>query len=390
MSDQQTKPGRRRTYLVGGAVRDELLGREVRERDWVVTGADPDELINEGFKRVGNDFPVFISPESGEEYALARTERKQGVGHTDFICEFGPEVTLEEDLRRRDLTVNAIAKDPKGQLIDPWNGQADIERRILRHVSEAFAEDPLRVLRVARFAAQLAPWHFQVAPETELLLKRMCEAGELASLTPERVWLETRRALASPDPNQYFALLANWRALEVVMPIKASNWLETWGAQAFASRQNTGRALLPEQIYALLFAGLQGTDATTEKRQEALAVLREQLKVPNRYHQLALKVVSCLSLNDPHDTDQITHIFERTGLYHNLDQFMGVLEVACQLARAAGWDWSEDLLQTCARAAAAVTGGDFLKEGLQGRALGRHLKAQRQAAIAEVIKRANE
>src|SRR5687768_13729415 len=178
-------------YLVGGAVRDELLGLPVRERDWVVVGARPEELQARGFKPVGNDFPVFLHPRSGEEYALARTERKTGPGYRGFETQFSPDVTLEEDLERRDLTINAIAKDLEtGALVDPFNGQRDIEARVLRHVSDAFLEDPVRVLRAARFASRFAPLGFTVAPETVALMREIAARGELDALVPERVWQE--------------------------------------------------------------------------------------------------------------------------------------------------------------------------------------------------------
>ena len=195
------------SYLVGGAVRDRLLGLPVIERDWVVVGASPEDLIALGYRQVGSDFPVFLHPESGEEYALARTERKTAPGHTGFICRFDPDVTLEEDLQRRDLTVNAIAESPDGDLIDPYGGRADIEARRLRHVSGAFSEDPLRVLRVARFKARLHHLGFDVAPETHQLLLQMIAEGQLRELTPERVLLELDKALSTPDPAVFFQYL---------------------------------------------------------------------------------------------------------------------------------------------------------------------------------------
>ncbi|OIN03774.1 multifunctional CCA addition/repair protein [Oceanisphaera psychrotolerans] len=205
-------------YLVGGAVRDELLGLEVRERDYMVVGATPEQLITLGYHQVGKDFPVFLHPQSKEEYALARTERKSGQGYTGFICEFGPEVTLEEDLMRRDLTINAIARDEQGKLHDPYGGVADIEHRILRHVSSAFGEDPLRVLRVARFAARFHGLGFTLADETLLLLQQMAASGELGALTPERVWKETEKALACEHPQVFFEVLRRCGALKELFP----------------------------------------------------------------------------------------------------------------------------------------------------------------------------
>lgn len=205
-------------YLVGGAVRDGLLGLEVYDRDWVVVGATPEEMLANGFQQVGKDFPVFLHPRTREEYALARTERKVGVGYHGFEVFADPNVTLEEDLIRRDLTINAMAKSPSGQMVDPYGGQKDIENKLLRHVSEAFAEDPLRVLRVARFAAKLAPFGFKLAPETQALMTQMVCAGELSDLTPERVWQEVVKALNTDKPSLFFTVLDSVGAVEVLFP----------------------------------------------------------------------------------------------------------------------------------------------------------------------------
>jgi tRNA nucleotidyltransferase (CCA-adding enzyme) len=208
----------RTVYLVGGAIRDELLGLPTGERDWVVTGARPEDLQGEGYRQVGSSFPVYIHPESGEEYALARTERKAGHGYHGFSVEFDPGVTIEQDLERRDLTINAIARAEDGTLVDPFGGQADLEKRLLRHVSPAFAEDPLRVLRVARFAARFAPLGFTVHPETLELMRAIRDAGELEHLVPERAWKELYGALAAPRPSAFLATLRACHALEVLLP----------------------------------------------------------------------------------------------------------------------------------------------------------------------------
>lgn len=205
-------------YLVGGAVRDGLLNIPVKDKDWVVVGATPQEMLDAGYQQVGKDFPVFLHPQSREEYALARTERKSGQGYTGFTCYAAPDVTLEQDLLRRDLTINAIAQDEHGEYIDPYNGRADIEKRQLRHVSPAFNEDPLRVLRVARFAARYAHLNFQIAPETQALMSSMAANGELEHLTPERVWKETENALTSRNPQVYFDVLRKCGALKVLFP----------------------------------------------------------------------------------------------------------------------------------------------------------------------------
>ncbi|MCL6329143.1 multifunctional CCA addition/repair protein [Pectobacterium carotovorum subsp. carotovorum] len=205
-------------YLVGGAVRDSLLGLPVTEKDWVVVGATPESLLAQGYQQVGKDFPVFLHPVSRDEYALARTERKSGKGYTGFVCHAAPDVTLEQDLLRRDLTINAIARTERGDLIDPYHGHRDLENRVLRHVSDAFSEDPLRVLRVARFAARFAHLGFQIAEETMALMQKMAHEGELAYLTPERVWKETEKALGTSSPDVYFQVLRDCGALAVLFP----------------------------------------------------------------------------------------------------------------------------------------------------------------------------
>lgn len=205
-------------YLVGGAVRDGLLDIPVFDRDWVVVGATPAELLAIGYQQVGKDFPVFLHPDTHEEYALARTERKSGHGYTGFTCCAAPDVTLEEDLLRRDLTINAIARSSEGVLIDPYQGVADLQAHVLRHVSDAFAEDPLRVLRVARFAARFAHLGFSIAEETLELMRHMAHSGELAALTAERVWQETEKALQSQHPQVYFQVLRDCDALAVLFP----------------------------------------------------------------------------------------------------------------------------------------------------------------------------
>ena len=205
-------------YLVGGAVRDALLGRAVKDHDWVVVGATPDEMISQGYEQVGADFPVFLHRQTHEEYALARTERKSGKGYQGFVCDFSDDVSLEEDLLRRDLTINAMARADDGQIIDPYNGQADLDARLLRHVSPAFQEDPLRVLRVARFAARFASLGFRVADETMALMQAMVRDGELEHLVAERVWTETQRALGEDHPEIYFSVLRESGALEVWFP----------------------------------------------------------------------------------------------------------------------------------------------------------------------------
>ena len=205
-----------KVYLVGGAVRDQLLGLPVKDRDWIVVGAVPATLLSLGYQQVGKDFPVFLNPKTKEEYALARTERKSSAGYTGFICDFSPTITLEQDLIRRDLTINAMAQSEDGEIIDPYGGKQDLENRILRHISPAFSEDPLRVLRVARFAARYHSLGFKIASETLALMTELALSGELQHLTAERVWLETEKALNEKNPEIYFETLHKTGALSVL------------------------------------------------------------------------------------------------------------------------------------------------------------------------------
>ena len=260
-------------YLVGGAVRDQLLGLPVKDRDWVVVGATPEEMTNQGFRPVGSDFPVFLHPKTQEEYALARTERKSGRGYKGFTFHTSPEVTLEEDLIRRDLTINAMAMDDQGNITDPFNGQQDIENRLLRHVSDTFLEDPLRVLRVARFLARFAHLGFTIAPETLELMGKIASDGELDHLTPERVWQEFERALTASTSSAF------WEALD------ASNALYLLhGLSRIPSEQlitlNSVELQASEEKFALAcyLANLTPTE---------LDELCDSLRIPNRYRDLA-------------------------------------------------------------------------------------------------------
>ncbi|MEX1058501.1 MAG: multifunctional CCA tRNA nucleotidyl transferase/2'3'-cyclic phosphodiesterase/2'nucleotidase/phosphatase, partial [Natronospirillum sp.] len=205
-------------YLVGGAVRDQLLDLPVKDRDWVVVGATPEKMLALGYRQVGAEFPVFLHPETGEEYALARKERKAGKGYQGFICDFSPEVTLEEDLARRDFTINAMARSERGELIDPFGGQTDLIARQIKHVSLAFREDPLRVIRAARFAARFHPMGFEIHPDTLSLLSEMSESGELKTLSPQRLWQDLAKALATDTPSVFFYTLRQVSALAQVLP----------------------------------------------------------------------------------------------------------------------------------------------------------------------------
>jgi tRNA nucleotidyltransferase (CCA-adding enzyme) len=261
-------------YLVGGAIRDELLGLAAPERDWVVVGATPEELERAGYRAVGREFPVFLHPETQEEYALARVERKTGPGYRGFETRFSPEVTLEQDLQRRDLTINAMARAPDGTLVDPYGGRRDLEQRLLRHVSPAFVEDPVRVLRVARFAARLAALGFTLAPETRALMRHMVDNGEVNSLVAERVWREMQRALGEAQPEVFFDVLQDCGALALLLPEL------DWPA---AARQALQRAAQLGAEPALRFAAL-----LADTPAEAITALCERLRVPGDYRELAL------------------------------------------------------------------------------------------------------
>lgn len=298
-------------YLVGGAVRDELLGRAFSERDWVVVGATPEQMLQAGFRPVGKDFPVFLHPDTQEEYALARTERKSGHGYQGFEFYCAPEVTLEDDLIRRDLTVNAMAKAADGTLIDPYGGRRDLEKRVLRHVSPAFAEDPLRILRVARFAARFHSWGFTIAPETMELMRAITASGEVEHLVAERVWQETERALSEPSPQIYIQTLRECGALAVLMPEvdrlfgvpqradyhpEVDTGIHTLMAMEQASRLSDDSAVRFAVLVHDLGKGITPEDQLPRHINHENAgvplveALCQRLKVPTRHKELALAV----------------------------------------------------------------------------------------------------
>ena len=300
-----------RVYEVGGAVRDALLGLPVEERDWVVVGASAEELTAKGYRRVGKDFPVFLHPRTGEEYALARTERKTAPGYTGFTFDAAPTVTLEDDLKRRDLTINAIARAENGEIVDPCSGRADLEARLLRHVSPAFREDPLRVLRVARFAARFAPLGFTIAGETLELMKEIVAAGEMEALRPERVWQETVKALATDRPDVFIETLRACGALQRIFPEvdalfgvpQPAQWhpeIDTGMHTLMALRKAAQLSRSEAVRFAVLVHDLG--KATTPKEllprhhgheqrsEQLLERLCSRMPVPNRFRDLALLV----------------------------------------------------------------------------------------------------
>ena len=372
-------------YLVGGAVRDTLLGRAVTDCDWVITGAKAADLKAQGFREVGNQFPVFIAPKSGEEYALARTEIKSQPGHTGFICHFGPEVSLEEDLSRRDLTINAMAQSLDGKLIDYHNGQEDLRRRKLRHVSDAFAEDPLRVLRVARFMAELAPWEFQVTDETQAMLKAMVASGELNDLTAERVWREMARALATPAAGQFFQVLSRLGALDVVWPGLKTHWDDSLPAKVLA----VGRAhrLPAEGRYALLAVASLPTEIKLKEMLNHLKQWRDRLRLPNRHHHLAEKLACLHALPEAAGAQKIGDALTRLNLYRQPEDLGILLQMKVLLVAAGGGpDWNRERFQAMAQAASAIRPESLIQAGLSGGALGRALEASRIKAITKMLK----
>ncbi len=311
-------------YLVGGAVRDELLGRAVVERDWVVVGATPAELERLGYRPVGRDFPVFLHPQTHEEYALARVERKTGPGYHGFETRSAPDVTLEADLRRRDLTINAMARAADGRLIDPYGGQADLQARLLRHVSAAFVEDPVRILRLARFAARFAPLGFTIAPATQALLQRMVAAGEADALVPERVWRETERALAEPSPEVYFDTLADCGALAVILPELAWNAAARQALRAAVALNGT----VPVRWAALLAALPPAAIQACCERLRVPTPLRELALLGARLHR-RIAAGATLTAND------LLELLEQADAVRRPERFAALLLAAQALGAAA-------------------------------------------------------
>ena len=273
-------------YLVGGAVRDGLLGLAAHERDWVVVGATPAELAAQGYRPVGRDFPVFLHPVTDEEYALARVERKTGPGYRGFVTGHSADVTLEQDLQRRDLTINAMARAEDGTLVDPCGGRADLEARLLRHVSPAFGEDPVRILRVARFLARLAPLGFRVAPGTLALMRTMVAAGEAQALVPERVWKELERALGEPEPWRALELLQDCGALAVLAPELSGALARDAAATLAPLRGAVQSGLAPAERWAALVAPLGEAPAGS---------LADRLRAPNGFRELAATAARLLA-----------------------------------------------------------------------------------------------
>ncbi len=397
-------------YLVGGAVRDALLGRPVAERDWVVVGATPEELQGQGFTPVGRDFPVFLHPHTREEHALARLERKTGPGYRGFVTEFAPDVTLEQDLARRDLTINAMAQGADGHLIDPHGGRADLERRVLRHVSPAFVEDPVRILRIARFLARFAHLGFSVAAETLALMRQMSASGELDALVPERVWRELERLLGEPTPRAGIELLRECGALRIVLPEldalfgvpQSPKWhpeVDTGEHVLLALQVAAGRAAPVSVRFAVLMHDLG--KALTPRSEwpkhiaheargvPAIESLCQRLRVPQEHRDLAVlasrfhtHVHRGLELR----ATTLLEVLESADAFRRPGRFAELLEV-CECDARGRLGFADQPYPQRARfeqaleAASAATLQPDEREGLVGAAIGERLRRKRLAAI---------
>jgi len=365
-------------YLVGGAVRDELLGLEVKDRDWVVVGATPKEMLANGFKQVGADFPVFLHPRTREEYALARTERKQGRGYHGFTVYSAPDVTLKQDLKRRDLTINAMAKTEDGDLVDPFDGHSDIVNRKLRHVSEAFAEDPLRILRTARFAARFRPLGFTVCEQTMALMKSMVDAGEVDHLVPERVWQEVQRGLHEKAPEAFFEVLHECGALGALMPEIAPSTAFNTAMTTLGCVHGHSDAETAERFAALL-----------SPLDDSAALARAKaLKAPNDCQNLARLVTAFapqLRNIDPQspDAETLLDLLEQADLWRRPERFSQLLNVLeCVLAGDSG---PLNLLRTASEAATGVDPKVLLAQGYKGRELGNAIRTERLKRICDAV-----
>lgn len=394
-----------RIYLVGGAVRDELLGLAIKERDWVVVGATPEEMRALGYTQVGKDFPVFLHPSTHEEYALARTERKTAPGYKGFQVHAAADVSLEEDLRRRDLTVNAIAKDEHGTLIDPFGGRADIDAGVLRHVSPAFAEDPVRILRAARFAARFGKWGFTIAHDTNALMRAMVASGEVDALVPERVWAETEKALKTDTPARFFDVLRGCGALARIFPELHNLYRDTRSRPHSQKPGNDSRAMaaLRQAVdlngdarirFAALMHDLGHEDGQAHNERTASGVepierLCARLRVPNDYRELAVLTArfqhQCRRVFDL-NAEAIMTLLDGTDALRREARFEQFL-LACQACAPAaeqsprGHYPQAEFLRRARAACAAVDSRALAAQGLAGADFGAALRQLRTDAI---------
>ena len=370
-----------KNYLVGGAVRDKILGLPIKERDWVVVGATVQEMLNLGYRQVGKEFPVFLHPQTGEEYALARLERKIKPGYKGFSFDASSEVTLNDDLMRRDLTINAIAFDPETQtLIDPFEGQKDIENKILRHVSPAFAEDPVRILRVARFLARFSSLGFGVDPHTVHLMHKMVQAGEVNALVAERVWKELERGLGEKNPEKFFELLAQCEALPLLFPqldIKGK------GIRALLS------ATMLTQSTNVRFAALLHDLPDTKKN---IAALSHRYRVPNAYRELALLTAThypnALNMKTL-SAEKLLELFSALDIFRRETRFKNFLLACIAIAHAHQRDFDVEWFTQAAEETKSVDVQALIASGLEGNQLALHLKEKRKEKLEQWLKSTN-
>jgi len=376
-------------YLVGGAVRDELLGLPVKERDWVVIGSSPEEMVKLGYKPVGKDFPVFLHPKTNEEYALARTERKAGQGYYGFEIFASPHVSLEEDLLRRDLTINAMAKSQTGKIIDPYGGQQDLENKLLRHVSDAFTEDPLRVLRVARFAAKLKPQNFKIADETLELMLKIATTGELKTLPSERIWQETKIALSTDQPGSFFSILHNINALEQT---------HTGIDNAFSSAKENGLEALAlickqEKDPCVRFAALIGSLYYNYKDdgENNIAKLTTQLPLPNDCKDLIRHTINlqhqCHNVFDL-DQEQLLSLLHKLDARRKPERFKTLLKIFSSVYKTVNSQHDYPQADWLARASTEIENvdiGKWVKEGLTSQELADNLQHAQLEILDQII-----
>jgi len=376
-------------YLVGGAIRDRLLGLTSQEKDWVVINATPSDLTKLGYKQVGKSFPVFIHPKTGEEYALARKEMKSGKGYYGFKIDSSPNVTLEEDLYRRDLTINAMAEDNTGQIIDPFNGQKDLSNRVLRHVSAAFVEDPLRVLRVSRFKAKLHDLNFEIAPETIKLLEEIVESGELETLVPERIWQETYKALCEPRFDQYFQTLINLKAFSQVFPEIThlnSDFSENHIVQAAIKKE-----VSPKIKFCSIF--LVMLEDNHQSLKDIVIGIQERMNIPNDFKNLVLLVENIYPMLFSSDSnekkefsaEQCLNIIEKLDALRKPSNLEEVLEVISLKKNHSDVKETVSLIRKSLVLAQSVKINNLQEDGLEGSVIGEKLRELRLNKIKEEL-----
>jgi len=402
-------------YLVGGAVRDQLLNIPVYDKDWVVVGSSPEEMLSLGYTAVGKDFPVFLHPKTKQEHALARTERKSGAGYTGFKCHYAPDVTLEDDLIRRDLTINAMAQDDQGKIIDPYGGQKDINNRILRHVSDAFTEDPLRVLRLARFAAKLHYLGFKVADDTMSLMADITQSGELEHLTAERVWQEWHKSLSTRNPEVFLSVLRECGALNVILPeidclfgvpqpekwhpeidtgihtlmvAKQSAQLSSSLPVRFASQvHDLGKGVTPESEWP-------SHKMHCHTGVKIIKKLCERVRVPNEFKELALLV--CEQHSNVHRAAELKpstklKILNKLDVWRKPERLAEVL-LCCQADHSGRLGCENNpypqkaIFEAAYQAALSIEVKDIIADGFQGKAIRDELETRRIAAIDSLSK----